>query len=448
MERNTSLRATVTSDTEKNIYYWEARNLKALEEEPYSVSNQEIFPCIITAPSDFEIEGYKGNLNSWGNFGKFISTLNAGKNVLSDETKKFLNELVAGTADDYGKIRKIYEYMQGRTRYVSIQVGIGGFQPFDATTVQRLAYGDCKALTNYMKTMLEAVGLPANYCLVNAGGTAPLMIREFPSTQFNHAFLCVPLKSDTIWLECTSQRMPCGFIGDFTDDRDILLIDNDKSKVVHSKVYSLAENEETHTSHVKIDESGKGSVEIHNVYKGLKYDKILPTFLADDADKKRQISERMKFPGFQIQNFKYKENKAIIPSIEEMLNVDFENYINFMGSRYLLLLNFSNSVEGAPYTMRSRKTDVYIRRPSIEIDTIVYHLPSTLKPESLPKPVSIKTKFGEYQAKVEFVNNQLFYIRNFQLNKGQYPASDYSSFVDFFDKVTTADDMRCALIKI
>jgi len=81
------------------------------------------------------------------------------------------------------------------------------------------------------------------------------------------------------------------------------------------------------------------------------------------------------------------------------------------------------------------------------MDTIVYNLPTTLKPEILPKQVSIITQFGEYQAKVEYKNNQLCYIRSFQLNKGQYTASDYTGFVDFFDKATTADDMKCALIK-
>jgi len=447
IERNNSSKVTVISDAENNIYYWEARNLKALEWEPYSITNQEIFPCMIAAPADFEIEGFKGNLTSWENFGIFISALNAGKNVLNDETKKFLTDLVAGTPDDYGKIRKIYEYMQGRTRYVSIQIGIGSWQPFDASTVHRLSYGDCKALTNYMKTMLEAVGLKANYCLVNAGETAPLMIQEFPSSQFNHAFLCVPLKNDTIWLECTSQRMPCGFIGDFTDDRDILLVDNEKSKIVHTKSYGPKDNTETNTSHVIIDENGKGSAKICTLYKGQKYDNILATFLADDADKKRRISERMKFPSFQVQSFKYNENKAVIPTIEETLNVGFDNYLTPMGSRYFLLLNFSNPIVGAPYSLRSRKTDVYVRRPSLDMDTIVYNLPATLKPEGLPNPISIKTQFGEYQARVEFTNNQLSYTRTFQLNKGRYPASDYAGFVEFFDKVSNADDMKCVLIK-
>ena len=57
LERNTSLKATISSDTENNIFYWEAKNLKALEWEPYSLSDQELFPGVIAAPADFEIDG-------------------------------------------------------------------------------------------------------------------------------------------------------------------------------------------------------------------------------------------------------------------------------------------------------------------------------------------------------------------------------------------------------
>lgn len=447
-EINIPQKVSATSDAESNIYYWEMKNIKALEYEPFSIPGREIFPEMTAAPADFKIDDYQGNITSWENFGKFISTLNEGKNVLDDATKKQLNDLVAGTADDFEKVRKIYEYMQGRTRYVSIQVGIGGWQPFDAATVHRLSYGDCKALANYMKTMLEAVGIKSNYCLVNAGGTAPQMVQDFPSSQFNHAFLCVPLKKDTIWLECTSQRAPCGFLGDFTDDRDVLLIDNEKSKVVHTKIYNIEENKNIHNARLKIDENGKGTAEIHNSYVGLKYDDILPVYLADDADKKRIISERMRFPNFQVLNFKYNENKSVIPSLDEKLNVSFQNYLTQMGTTgYFLPVNFTNRTDNRPYSMRSRKTDIYIKRPSSEIDTIIYELPASLKPEHLPSPISIKNQFGEYRAKIEYTNNQLKYIRSFQLYKGKYPASEYANFVDYFDKIANADAIKCVLVK-
>jgi hypothetical protein len=446
-EQNISTKVIQTSDAESNLYYWEVKNLKALESEPYSVPNQEIFPKLIAAPADFKIEDFQGNMTCWENFGKFISLLNEGKNVLNDELKKQLNDLVAGTPGDYEKVKKIYEYMQSRTRYVIIQIGIGGWQPFDAATVHRLSYGDCKALSNYMKTMLEAVGIKSCYCLVNAGGTAPPMIKDFPSSQFNHAFLCVPMKNDTLWLECTSQRVPCGYLGDFTDNRDVLLIDNEKSKVVHTKKYSSKENLETHNSHLKINEDGSGSAEICNSYIGLRYSNILPTYLADDADKKRKISDRMKFPNFQILNFKYKENKSIIPSVEENLRVNFQNYLTSMNDRYFISLNYSNRIENAPCSMRSRKTDIFIRRSSIDVDTTFIELPPSLKPENLPNPITITNKFGGYNSKIEYSENQLRYIRNFELNEGKYPAAEYTDFVDFFDKIASADARRCALIK-
>ncbi|MEZ5148897.1 MAG: hypothetical protein R2759_17950 [Bacteroidales bacterium] len=55
------------------------------------------------------------------------------------------------------------------------------FQFFDAETVDRVGYGDCKALTNYTKSLMEAVQIPAVYNLVRAGDEASRIITGFPS---------------------------------------------------------------------------------------------------------------------------------------------------------------------------------------------------------------------------------------------------------------------------
>jgi transglutaminase-like putative cysteine protease len=44
------------------------------------------------------------------------------------------------------KAKKIYQYLQNKTRYISVQIGIGGFQPVTAADVDRLGYGDCKGI--------------------------------------------------------------------------------------------------------------------------------------------------------------------------------------------------------------------------------------------------------------------------------------------------------------
>lgn len=445
-EYNLTSRAQVTSEGEKVIYQWSANNFRALEPEPYSVPLEGFYSFVRMAPSDFEFANRKGNLSSWENIGVWACSLTEGKDKLPDEVVANVKKLVLGLSTDIEKVKRIYEFMQDRTRFVSIQIGIGGLEPFDASTVHRLAYGDCKALSNYLKALLNAVGIRSIDCWVKAGENSQYIDREFPSDQFNHVFLCVPLGKDSIWLECTDQRNPFGFLGTFTDDRDILLLEKNKSRIVHTPAYGIENNLQKRIANIKLNEDGTGNADVHSIYKGICYSEMSHLYYSDDKDRRRMISEDIKFPSFAISDYKYKEQRDVIPVLEEDLNIAFENCFAMMGARRFLSVNFANKLKDVPGNVRSRKSDVLIRRPFMDIDTIIYHLPITLKPESLPNPVTIKTQFGEYRAKVEFKDNKLYYSRVFQLNKGKYPASAYAGFVDFYDKIAFADNMKCALI--
>ncbi|MGE5845199.1 MAG: DUF3857 domain-containing protein, partial [Ignavibacteria bacterium] len=153
----------------KKFYIWEENNLLKLPYDVYGDDIEDIASIVLIAPSEFEIEGYEGSMNSWKEFGRWYYSLCKDKMILSDLSAAGVQALVKSSDNEREKIFKIYRYMQSRTRYVSIQLGIGSWQPFDAEYVHSRCYGDCKALSNYMISLLNAVNIKAYPVLINSG---------------------------------------------------------------------------------------------------------------------------------------------------------------------------------------------------------------------------------------------------------------------------------------
>jgi hypothetical protein len=107
--------------------------------------------------------------------------------------------------------------------------------------------------------------------------------------------------------------------------------------------------------------------------------------------------------------------------------------------------NLLTRVNNLPYRTKDRKSEIFIRRPINQIDTITYRLPAGYKTDQIPEKVSIITKFGEYSSELISDKDVIRYIRTFKLLNGSYPVSDYSDFVDFFEKVSVSDEHKIAL---
>src|SRR5262249_18052472 len=162
---------------------WEVKGIAAVEDESSSPDWTELTPVVCLGPVQFEIQDYKGIMNTWQDFGKFVYALKNARDQLPDNIKQEVHRLTDGVTDTREKIAKLYKFMQDNTHYISIQLGIGGWQPFDATYVSTKKYGDCKALSNYMYSLLKEAGISSNYTLVKAGESEHFFVSDFPSLQ-------------------------------------------------------------------------------------------------------------------------------------------------------------------------------------------------------------------------------------------------------------------------
>ncbi|MEO5562717.1 MAG: DUF3857 domain-containing protein [Chitinophagaceae bacterium] len=438
----------VTTEKDNTVSTWTVKNMPAITREPYSPLWHEITTVVIFGPTDFQVDDYKGNMASWQDFGKFVYSLKKDRDQLPENVKKMVHQLTDGVDDPNEKIARLYHYLQKNTRYISIQLGIGGWQPFDAAYVAAKAYGDCKALTNYMYSLLKEAGIPSRYTLVRAGSAAGYITDDFPSQQFNHVILCVPLKKDTVWLECTSQTLPSGYLSDFTSNRYALLIEENGGQLVRTPRYGLNDNLEKRQVNAVLQEDGTLQVKVNTSYGGMQQDDLHELINNLSKEKvKEYLHEQLDFATYDIGRFEYKENRAILPTIDESLDITVSNYATITGKRLFIIPNVMTRTHQKISIDTARKYDIVLNAEYKDVDTVEIELPKGYEAEAVPKDVSVKSQFGEYHCSVKLIGNKLSYYRSIERFSGRFPAKDYMDMAKFYETIYKADRNRIVLVK-
>ncbi len=438
----------VSIDKDNTISSWSAHDLPAILKESNSPDWNELTICVFFAPTDFQVDNYSGNMTSWQDFGKFVYALKQGRDALPDNIKSTIHQLSDGINDVKKKIQVLYEYMQKNTRYISIQLGIGSWQPFDATYVANKGYGDCKALSNYMYSILKEAGIPSYYTLIEAGRNARHILDDFPSQQFDHVILCVPLSKDTVWLECTSQTLPAGYLSDFTCDRNALLIDENGGKLVHTPKYGLNENTQIRKVTAVLDEDATLNVKSLTQYRAMQEDMLhqVVHFLSKDKVKEF-LHEQLDFGTYDVNNFEYNEEKSSLPVMQESLDLTVSNYATITGKRLFIVPDIMTRSTRKLTADEKRKYDMVLHTEYRDIDSVEISIPDGYTGESIPQPVQIESKFGKYSNSLKLEGNKIFYYRTMEQYSGRFPAKDYSDMVQFYDNIYRADRNRIVLVK-
>ena len=438
----------ITQKGDVKTYTWEIKNITAKKQEAAAPPFSEITPIVFFAPSLFEVDGYSGDMSTWEGYGKFMYQLIKGRDVLPEPIKLKVHELTDTIKDESQKIFVLYDFLQKNTRYISIQLGIGGWQPFEASYVAEKKYGDCKALSNYMISLLKEAGIKGKYVEIYGGESPPPFVDDFSFSQANHVIACVPLAKDTIWLECTSQTVSPGYMGSFTGNRKAIIIDEAGGHIVNTPVYKVADNLQVRIVKAVTDEQGNLTANITNRYTGLQQD--FPHSLMYEASKEERekyLNQMFNLPTYQVIKNNYKENKGIIPSVDEYLQIQLNNYANITGKRLFIFPNIFGRATEKLTADTNRQYDYIIKDPYRDIDSIEIKIPSGYKPESLPKDISLLTKFGKYVSSVKVLDDKIIYYRLMEQYGGRFAAKEYNDLVIFYQQIYKADRTGVVMVK-
>lgn len=436
-----------TSEKGKKRYHWQSAAMPAIEREYSGPRWYDLTTMVKLAPTAFEIEGYKGTMNSWQEFGKFIYALKQDRDALPDDIKQKVTELTAGLQDDHEKVKTLYHFLQQHTRYISIQLGLGGWQPFDAAYVSKKGYGDCKALSNYMYSLLKAAGIKSYYTLIRGGENEQYFIEDFPSNQFNHAILCVPVAKDTIWLECTDQTKPAGYMGTFTGNRDALLIDETGGTLVHTPIYGLKDNIQMRTVKGTLDEVGNLHLKAATSYKAMQQDDLYAMIhYLSDARVKEVLNKELDLSTYDINSFAYKQAGDLVPEVAEDLDITVANFATATGKRLFITPNVLNR-STTKLALETRTSAIVFDLSYRNVDSVEIEVPAGYQAEAIPQPVALKNNFGSYTSAVSFSGNKILYVRTREQYAGHFAASDYAALVSYYEAIYKGDRNRLVLKK-
>ena len=389
-------------------------------------------PRVMVSPEKFRLDDSEGSLSTWTTFGDWFVALNSDKYILSEKTKNFISKL--DKSDKKESVRKLYEYMQDRTRYVSIQLGIGGFKSLPTEEVEKFGYGDCKALTQYMKNMLDYAGIPSNFVLTRAGNDVPDVYQDFPSNQFNHVYLGIPSAQDTLYLECTSQTNPANYTGTFTDDRNVLWVAPKSSKIIRSRIYDHLQNTKNSISIIKLDKEGNSTIDLNIQNKGVFYDEIMLYNQAPTDYILNYNNKKFNYSDFTLGNFTFNQPARDSASFNARYSLTVRGLGKFAGPKMV----FPN-VPAAPLHMFIQQDELMkfcsIKRAITLNDDVIVDLPEGFWITNIPEQQTVKSKFGEYSLTTVYDGEKLRVKRKVILYKGNYTKTDYDEFREFYKKL-------------
>ncbi len=443
---------SIQKKTSSGLLKYSISNLEPLKYEAMSQGLSKITPNVKIASNKFHLAGVDGVANNWQEFGKWIyDELLVSRNNLTSETVSKIKKMVKDISDPIERAKIIYEYVQNKTRYINVAVGIGGWQPMLTNDVDRLGYGDCKALTFYTKSLMDIAEVSSFYTVVYAGDYKKDIKKDVVSLQGNHVFLCLPREKDSIWLECTSQKVPFGYKNSFTDDRDVLLISPEGGKIIHTSTNKPKNNLLETTSTYTLKENGdiQGMASINSF--GTQYSEHLMKFEGlspDDLDKRMKnhfsFTNNLSFSKIEVANNK-KEQR-----FEENITFSAENYgvINPDGS-LIFNLNALNRISHIPNRERNRQTSFEISRGFKDVDVYNINIPEDYEMSQLPKPIKITSLFGIYSLSVEKKSDtSLKYKRSLLIHKGNYKKDLYEDYRSFRKKIKKLENIKIVITKI
>jgi len=173
-ERNLNFARHDTTVDGRRVYTWATRDVPRVLGEPFAADSNGVVMTVTV-----------GSPMTWAQIGKWYADNARSRYVVTPEVEAKVAAILVGAKSLDDTIQAVHRWVAQDVRYVSIALGLGGYQPRTPADVVRDGFGDCKDKATLFVAVMNRLHFTAFPVILNSAGK---VMRTLPSIdQFDHA---------------------------------------------------------------------------------------------------------------------------------------------------------------------------------------------------------------------------------------------------------------------
>ncbi len=336
-------------------------------------------------------------------------------------------------------VRALYGYVVSRTRYVALEFGIHGYQPYRVDRVLARRFGDCKDKASLLHAMLEVAGVDSRIVLLRMRSLGAVPSEPASLAVFNHAILWVP--SLDWYLDGTAEFHGASELPGGDRQASILVVEPDgPSRFTTTPPAAVDGNVTDLHLELALRPAGTADVKAETHIRGTDapaYRRSYQTLATRRSNLERAWSHA--FPGLSVGEV----TADGLSQLERDVTLDFQMHVpryaevSPAGLRFLPFPGASGYLQGlAPLAERSR--DLLLDGPTVNRFHFLYQLPRGYVVDEVPDSVTTETPFGHAVFGCRAAAEALECSGEVAVTTARVAAKDYPAFRAFLAEVDQA----------
>jgi Domain of Unknown Function with PDB structure (DUF3857)/Transglutaminase-like superfamily len=432
--RNSTIEPSIraAADGKSVTYTWEDRAVAPLSTEPLMPPIERQLPklTISTVPT-------------WQSVADWYTKLAQSALQADPAVTALAKELTKNCRTDDEKAKAIFYYVQDKTRYVAIELGISAYQPRPAGRTLTVQYGDCKDMATLLVSLLRAAGLKAYPVLLQAGEPFPQQT-ELPTPHaFNHAICQAVVAGKTYWLDATAQVCRFGDIPQADRGVEGLVIQDGKA-VFETIPEGTPQDERSEQKTVlTLDSEGAASGIVTLTGSGDTELGLRANFLVKSPDETKQYTEALLGSiGVNPKVSRYTLSRVADRDIPLTLEAQarFPSWANVSGELLLFKArpDQATSAFASPFVEENRLYPIYQSQSRATRSTLEVTLPEGYSFLYIPKTVAYESSLGKFTRTVKQEGPKLTLILEVIDQRVTVPAKDYMAQRQYIERYLRA----------